>query len=206
MLLLLTQQPPRGFLLPHCSGLRVVGAGAKTGMMKRARSAVSRLAEAVSVRADGDACITGRARAGAGAAEKRLRGKLSRRVAARLWHKNLHHRTVLARSLHVQRRKACRALSAPAYRRQRGCGWIVRFFPCIDAHQIAHAHMRHDWIPASVLTHAMHLLLGILPPATQGAFGRSGKYFKQAPYLGRSLPSWLYQAKILLSVLFLMRV
>jgi hypothetical protein len=49
-------------------------------------------------------------------------------------------------------------------------------------------------------------LLWILPPATQGAFGRSGKYFKQAPYLGRSLPSWLYQAKILLSVLFLMRV
>jgi hypothetical protein len=43
-----------------------------------------------------------------------------------------------------KRRKASCALSAPAYRRQLGCGWIGRLSACIDAHKIAHAHMRHD--------------------------------------------------------------
>jgi hypothetical protein len=53
-----------------------------------------------------------------------------------------------------KRRKACRALSAPAYRRHK------RLCACIHAHKIAHAHMRHDSIPACVLTHAMHLCWG----------------------------------------------
>ncbi len=200
MMLLLTPAAPPWLPAPELFRVARGWSRSQNRHDEASEEGASRLAETVSVRADGDACITGRARAGAGAAEKRLRGKLSRRVAARLWHQNLQHRTVLARSLHVQKTKSLsRSLSACLQAAQT----FVRMHPCPQDSARAHAP-RFDSCMCPDTCHAS--LLGILPPATQGAFGRSGKFFKQAPYLGRSLPCWLYQAKILMSVLFFTRV
>ena len=171
----LLTQPHRASLLPHCSGLLVVGAGAKAGTRKQARSARPGLSrQRASVLMEMHASQEERERARAQQKndyEGSTRGGLPHGYGTKIYTIEKSWQGLCL----CTRRKACRTLSAPAYRRRRGralawtsLGFTRRFCACIDADTIARAHMRHDWIPACVLTHAMHLCLGF-------ALGNTGR-------------------------------
>jgi hypothetical protein len=193
---------PPGFPSPElCSGLPVVGAGAIAGTRKRARSVRPGLSrQSPSVLMEMHASQEERERARAQQKndyEGSSRGGLPHGFGTKIY--------TIEQSWQglgmCKRRKACRALSAPAYRRRRGCGWTCtclgfmrRLCACIDAHKIAHPHMRHDWIPACVLTHAMHLCWGFClrqrraPLAVRANFSNRRRIWAGLYHLGSTKP------------------